>query len=124
MKVSYQQNMHLVHPDYCQTTTMYMYMYMWLPSIYMYGTGPLTMYSDVILYLQRASALDGLQEGVDLHLRGVAYVLPIHLEQPISRLQDAMPTPKVKVHRRSKYSQPVERREKVREKEKEKEREL
>ena len=44
------------------------------------------MYSDVILYLQRTCAFDCLQEGVDFHLGGVAHVLPVHLEDTISRL--------------------------------------
>ena len=62
------------------------------------------MYSDVILYLQRTRALDGLQEGVDFHLGGVANVLPVHLDDTISRLQNAVSAAKVKVHQSSKYN--------------------
>lgn len=54
----------------------------------------LTMHGDVILYLEGAGSLAGPQEGVGLHLGGVAHIHTVYFQNPISSLQDSMPRKK------------------------------
>ena len=68
------------------------HLYMYIHSLHVYM---LTMNSDVILNLEGASSLASLEEGVGLHLGGVAHINTIHLQYPITSFQDTMPIAKI-----------------------------